>query len=109
LLKLKTTRLASKKEAAFAILKSAQQIALKSTAYIMQLKKQERFLKSKSRDMVCHSLKTINKLNNTKEKEKQIESKQAAAAVTLSNALVLFITKTDPFVGLEVLLLLPKV
>jgi hypothetical protein len=59
--------------------------------------------------MVRCSLKTIDKLDKVKEKEKRVESKQAAAAVIPSNALVLSKTKIDPFVGLEVLLLLPKV
>jgi hypothetical protein len=59
--------------------------------------------------MVCYSLKTIDKLNEVKEKEKQIESKQAATATMPSSTLVLPVTETDPFVGLEVLLLPPKV
>jgi hypothetical protein len=68
-----------------------------------------KFLKSKGKDMVCRSLKTMDKLDKVEEKEKQIESKQAATAAMLSNVLVLSMTETDPFVGLEVLLLPPKV
>jgi hypothetical protein len=59
--------------------------------------------------MVRHSLKTLDELNEVKEKEKQIESKQAATAAMLSYTPVLSTTKTNLFAGLEVLLLLPKV
>jgi hypothetical protein len=59
--------------------------------------------------MVCYSLKTMDKLDKAKEKEKQIESKQAASAAMPSNTLVLSKTETTPFAGLEVLLLPPRV
>jgi hypothetical protein len=59
--------------------------------------------------MVYYSLKTINKLDKVKEKEKQIKSKQAATAAILSSILVLSTTKTNPFASLKVLLLLLKV
>jgi hypothetical protein len=70
-------------------------------------------LKSKGKDIVCCSLKTIDKLNKAKEKERQIESKQAVTATMPSSsprpdALALR-AKNDPFASLEVLLLLPKV
>jgi hypothetical protein len=63
--------------------------------------------------MVCCSLKTMDKLDKAKERERQKESRQAATAAMPSNsltpcALVLGV-ETDPFAGLEVLLLLPKV
>jgi hypothetical protein len=45
---------------------------------IKRLKKQQEFLKSKGKDMVCYSLKTLNKLKEVKEKERQIETKRAA-------------------------------
>jgi hypothetical protein len=60
--------------------------------------------------MVCCGLKTMDKLNAKEEKEKQIEFMHTSkAAATLSNALVLSLTKTNPFASLEVLLLPPKV
>jgi hypothetical protein len=59
--------------------------------------------------MVCRGLKTIDKLNEIEEKEKQIESKQAAAAAMPFNVLVLSKTKTNPFARLDILLLFPKV
>jgi hypothetical protein len=63
--------------------------------------------------MVRRSLKTIDKLNKAKEKERQIELKQAATTVMLSSNLRLDAlaprAKSDPFVSLEVPLLLPKV
>jgi hypothetical protein len=52
----------------------------------------------------------MDKLNAKEEKEKQIEFMHTSkAAATLSNALVLSLTKTNPFASLEVLLLPPKV
>jgi hypothetical protein len=108
-LELETSCLASKKEVAFAVLKSAQRTALESTAHIEQLEKQERFLKSKGKDMVCCSLKTIDKLDKAEEKERQKESKQAAVAAMPSSSLTLYAlalgVETNPFAGLEVLLL----
>jgi hypothetical protein len=82
---------------------------LKSASYICRLEKQQLFLKSKGKDIVYYSLKTINELDKAEEKEKQIKPKQVATAAMLSNVLVLSTTKTNPFVGLKVLLLPPKV
>jgi hypothetical protein len=63
--------------------------------------------------MVRCGLRTIDKLNNAKEKEEQIESKRIATAFTLSSSLtpsaLAFGVKSDPFAGLKVLLLPPKV
>jgi hypothetical protein len=59
--------------------------------------------------MVCHKLKTIDKLNKIEEKEKQIELEQAATAAMPFNTLVLSMTETNPFTSVEVLLLLLKV
>jgi hypothetical protein len=63
--------------------------------------------------MVRCSLKTIDKLNKVEEKEKQIKLEQAAAAAMLSSSLtpsaLALGVETNPFAGLEVLLLPPKV
>jgi hypothetical protein len=61
--------------------------------------------------MVCCSLKTLNELEEAKEKEKQIEIKYATAKVVVmpSNVLALLLTKANPFVRVKVPLLLPKV
>jgi hypothetical protein len=45
-------------------------------SYIERLKKQQKFLKSKGKDIVRRSLKTLNKLEEVKEKERQIETKR---------------------------------
>jgi hypothetical protein len=63
--------------------------------------------------MVRRRLRTIDKLNEVEEKEKQIELEQAATAAMLSssprpNALALG-AESDPFASLEVPLLPPKV
>jgi hypothetical protein len=61
----------------------------KNIACLKQLKKQKRFLKSKSKDMLCYSLKTLNKLKKAKEREKQEEEKRhvAITVATLCNNL----------------------
>jgi hypothetical protein len=53
----------------------------------------------------------LNKLEEAKEKERQIETRRttAKAATMPSNVLALLLTKTNPFARLKVLLLLPKV
>jgi hypothetical protein len=63
--------------------------------------------------MVRRRLRTIDKLNEVEEKEKQIELEQAATAAMLSssprpNALALG-AESDPFASLKVPLLPPKV
>jgi len=45
---------------------------------IKRLKRQQEFLKFKGKDMVCCSLKTLNKLEEVKGKERQIKIKHAA-------------------------------
>jgi hypothetical protein len=85
----------------------------KNIACLKRLKKQKLFLKSKGKDMVCRGLKTINKLDKVKEKERQIETKQAAIATMLSNnprpcALAPRV-ESNPFASPEVPLLPPKV
>jgi hypothetical protein len=84
---------------------------LKSAFWICCLKKQERFLKTKGKDIVCYSLKTLNKLEKAKEKERQIKIKRIAtkAVVMLSNVLALLLTKANPFASVKVLLLLLEV
>ena len=76
----------------------------KNLAYIQWLKKQEKFLKSKGKDMVCYSLKTLDELEEAKEKERQIEEERAAnkAATNLFYALA---PKADPFTKIEIPLL----
>jgi hypothetical protein len=61
--------------------------------------------------MVCCSLKTLDKLEEAKEKERQIETKctTAKAAAMPSNALALLLTKANPFVSVKVPLLPPEV
>jgi hypothetical protein len=61
--------------------------------------------------MVCYSLKTLNKLKEAEEKERQMETKHATtkAAAMLSNILALSLTKVNPFVSVEIPLLLPEV
>ena len=49
---------------------------------IKRLKKQQEFLKSKGKDIVCYSLKTLNKLKEVKERERQIEIKRATVKAT---------------------------
>jgi len=45
---------------------------------IKRLKKQQEFLKSKGKDIVCYSLKTFNKLEKVKERKRQIKVKHTA-------------------------------
>jgi hypothetical protein len=82
-------------------------------ACLKRLEKQKLFLRSKGKDMVCRGLKTINELDEAEEKEKQIESKQAATAPMLSNNPRLNVlaprAKNDPFANLKVPLLPPEI
>jgi len=50
--------------------KLAQRTMSKNIACIKRLEKQKKFLKSKGKDMVCRSLKTLDKLKEAEEKEK---------------------------------------
>jgi hypothetical protein len=83
----------------------------KNIACLKRLKKQKKFFKSKGKDIVCYSLKMLNKLKKAKEKEKQIETKHVTvkAAAMLSNVLALLLTKVNPFVSVKVPLLPLKV
>jgi hypothetical protein len=51
---------------------------------IKRFKRQQEFLKSKGKDIVCYSLKTLDKLEKVKERERQIETEHTAvkAAIT---------------------------
>jgi hypothetical protein len=57
--------------------------------------------------MVCCSLKTLDKLEEAEEKERQIETKHATtkAAAMPSNVLVLLLTEANPFASVKVPLL----
>jgi CO dehydrogenase/acetyl-CoA synthase beta subunit len=79
----------------------------KNIACLKRLKKQKKFLKSKGKDMVCYSLKTLNELEEAEERERQIETECATtkAAAMLSNVLALSLTKVNPFAGVKVPLL----
>jgi hypothetical protein len=61
--------------------------------------------------MICCGLKTLDKLKEAKEEERQIETKcvTAKAVAMLSNVLVLLLTKANSFVSVKVPLLFPKV
>jgi hypothetical protein len=60
--------------------------------------------------MLCHSLKTLDKLEEAKEREKQEEEKRAAkAAATLFVLASDLLLTSNPFAKLKVPLLLPKV
>jgi hypothetical protein len=58
--------------------------------------------------MVRCSLKTLDKLEEVEEKEKQIEEERAAAKAA-TTARVLALLEPDPFAKIEILLLPPKV
>jgi hypothetical protein len=73
-----------------------------------RLKKQQRFLKSKSKDMVCRSLKTLDKLEEVEEKEKQMEEERAACKAA-ATAYALALLEPDPFAKIEIPLLSSKV
>jgi hypothetical protein len=84
---------------------------LKSALCICCLKKQERFFKSKGKDIVCYKLKTLDKLKEVEEKERQIEAKHIATKAIAKpfNTLALLLTKANPSAKLKALLLLLKV
>jgi hypothetical protein len=49
---------------------------------IKRFERQQEFLKSKGKDIVCHSLKTLNELEEVEERERQIETERAAVKAT---------------------------
>jgi CO dehydrogenase/acetyl-CoA synthase beta subunit len=79
----------------------------KNMACLERLKKQKKFLKSKGKDIVCCGLKTLDKLEEAEEKERQIETECAAIKATAmpSNVLALLLTKANSFAGVKVPLL----
>jgi hypothetical protein len=82
----------------------------KNIVCLERLKKQKRFLKSKGKDMLCHGLKTLNKLEEAKEREKQKEEKHATkVAATLFVPTSNLLLMSNPFAKLKVPLLPPKV
>jgi hypothetical protein len=91
--------------------KAAIHAVCENMACLKRLEKQKKFLKSKGKDIVRHGLKTLDKLKEAKEKERQIETERTTAKVAAmpSNVLALLSTKVNPFAGVKVLLLLPEV
>jgi hypothetical protein len=75
---------------------------------IKRFKKQQEFLKLRGKDMVCYSLRTLDKLEKAEEKERQIE-KERATSKAAATAYALALLKPDPFAKIEIPLLLPKV
>jgi hypothetical protein len=63
--------------------------------------------------MVCCGLKTLDKLEKVKEKERQMETERAATMATArpssAYVLALSLTETNPFARLEAFSLPPKV
>ena len=107
-LKAKEDHLKKERKAALAIHKAAFCTAMESMARAKRLEKQQRFLKSKGKDIVRRGLKTLNKLEKAKERERQIETKHAAveAAATQVHGQAAL---ANPFVRIEILLLPLKV
>ena len=94
--------------------KAALQSICKSSACLKRFEKQKKFLKSKGRDMVCHSLKTLDKLEEAEEKEKREEEErkraaETAAATAAAEAAIAAANPLDPFARIEVPLLLLRV
>jgi hypothetical protein len=83
-----------------------------NSAYLACIKKQKQLLKSKGKDIVCCSLKMLDKLEEAEEKERQIEAKRVAIVATArpssAYVLALSVTETDPLVGLRALSFPPK-
>jgi hypothetical protein len=86
-------------------------LAEQSLARARRLEKQQKFLRSRGKDMVRRGLKTLDELDEAEAKERQMESERATAeaAAMPSNVLVLSSTEADPFAGVEVPLLPPEV
>jgi hypothetical protein len=90
--------------------KAAIRVVCKNMVCLKRLEKQKRFLKSKGKDMLCYGLRTLDKLEEAKEKEKQVKEKRAAkAAATLFALTSNLLLTSNPFAKLEVPLLPPKV
>ena len=91
----------AKKETAF-------RLVCENMSCIERLEKQQEFLKSKGRDIVRRGLKTLNELEEVKEKERQIETERAAAEAAATQVYSLA-AKADPFAGIKIPLLPPEV
>jgi hypothetical protein len=91
--------------------KATMHTVCKNIACLKRFKKQKKFLKSKGKDIVCCSLKMLNKLEKAKEKEKQIKTKYTTtkAIAIPSNVLALLLTKANPFASVKVPLLFLEV
>ena len=92
-LKVKEERLEHEREAALLLTKQ-------SLARARCLKKQQKFLKSKGKDIVCRGLKTLDELEEVKERERQIETERAAATQIYGQA-----AAANPFARIKILLL----
>jgi hypothetical protein len=92
---------------------TAFRLVCENMSCIKRFERQQEFLKSKGKDMVRRGLKTLDKLEKAEERERQIESKQAATAAMLSSSprpdAPAPRAKGNPFASLEVPLLPPKV
>jgi hypothetical protein len=87
---------------------TALHLAKENLAYHKRLEKQKKFLKSKGKEMLCRGLKTLDKLKEVEEKERQTDSKHVAAKAA-ATAYALALLKPDPFAKVKIPLLLPKV
>ena len=104
-LKAKEACLKAEKETAF-------RLVCENMSHIKCLKRQQEFLKSKGKDIVCRGLKTLNKLKEVKEREKQIKEERATIKATakLSFALQAALKQfANPFAKIKILLLPLKV
>jgi hypothetical protein len=86
----------------------ALQLIAKNTSHVLCLKRQQKFLKLKGKDMVRRSLKTLDKLEEAEEKEKQME-RECVASKAAATAYALALLKPDPFARIEIPLLLLEV
>jgi hypothetical protein len=107
-LELETDRLEREKAIAFSQIGAAQRLMSENLARLQRLERQEKFLKSKGKDMVRRGLKTLDELEEVEEKERQMETERAAveAAATQVHGQA---AAADPFAGIEIPLLPPEV
>jgi hypothetical protein len=86
----------------------ALQLIAENTARVLRLERQQKFLKSKGKDMVRRGLKTLDELEEAEERERQMETERAAveAAATQVHGQA---AVADPFAGIEIPLLPPEV
>ena len=67
---METDCLKQESKAAITAVESAQHTIAKNLACYKQLEKQKKFLTSKSKDIVCRSLRMLDKLEEVEEREK---------------------------------------